>query len=152
MDWYLSFRPNCTWPRSINCRTGGLSNTQLAATSERKIRWFLLSVSNMCWGQFVKTKRQVQLCAWVLKPELFSCLACCRGSQATWLLFQNSSIACFVWTRSFQSAGEHRTDVAIHNASVVTITERPCQSWCSQSPAAYLRGPGLLPGHSVWCL
>jgi len=66
--------------------------------------------------------------------------------RAIWLLFQNFSIACFVWTMSVQSAGERRTDVATHDTPHVTITKWPCQSWSSQSPASHRRGPGSIPG------
>jgi hypothetical protein len=37
--------------------------------------------------------------------------------KAAWLQFQNFSIACFVWTMSFQRPVPRRTDMAIHNAS-----------------------------------
>jgi len=40
----------------------------------------------------VKTKRQVQLRAWVLKSELFSCVACCRGSEQSGSCFKTSPL------------------------------------------------------------
>jgi hypothetical protein len=53
---------------------------------------FCFSAANMCWTCIVKTKRQVQPRAWVLKPELFSCLACCHGTKQPGSNFKTSPL------------------------------------------------------------
>jgi hypothetical protein len=100
----------------------------------------------MCRGlvcEDKKTSTTVHL-GFETRTIFMSCLL--SRHKAVWLLFQNFSIACFVWTRSFQSAGAHRTDVATHNTSHLTFSKRPCHSWHSQSPASHRRGPGSVPG------
>jgi hypothetical protein len=47
----------------------------------------------ICVGAcLVKTKRQVELRAWVLKSELFLCLACCCGSEQSGSCFKTSPL------------------------------------------------------------
>jgi len=61
----------------IYSRTSDLSSTRASCNLSQK--HLMLSAFICAEACLVKTKRQVRLCAWFLKSELFSCLACCRG-------------------------------------------------------------------------
>lgn len=135
---------------AVYSRTSDLSSTTASCKlSEKNLMVSAFICAGACLVKTKKARTTDSLC-FEIRTIFMACLLSRLG--AVWLLFQNFSIACFVWTMSFQSAGERRTDVAPHNTSHVIITKRPCQSWSSQSPAYHRRGSGSLPGHSVWYL